>query len=303
MTRVAGWPGNGRAAALFVLLIFALFSLGGCAALGERERQAVYRPSRAIPAAFSGLEAGDRTYFVAAGNPGVGDQRVQIWWLPGPDSRAPTLLYLHGTFRNLYHNYPKMLAIREAGYSVLGVEYRGWGESSVLVPSEDSIYADAEIGWRELVLRQPDPMRRVIYGHSMGAAVAVELAARKSDGRQYGGLILESAFNSAVDVAAAASIFAAPLVWLSGQRFDSQAKIGALHQPILMLHGTNDNTVPLKLGRRLFDAAAGSKTFVEFAAGSHSGLHSEAPARYRSAFADFAARLLSRPCAVHVKVQ
>ncbi|MBW6493966.1 MAG: lysophospholipase [Burkholderiaceae bacterium] len=75
-----------------------------------------------------------------------------------------------------------MLAIRAAGYSVLGVEYRGWGESTQLVPSEDSIYADAEFGWREMVLRQPDPRRRVIYGHSMGAAVAVELAAGSHSG-------------------------------------------------------------------------------------------------------------------------
>lgn len=272
-----------------VLLVASL--LGGCAWLDERVRTAVFRPSHDIPAEFTGLRAGDQTYFVLAGNPDPQDQRVQMWWMPAAGAGAPTLLYLHGTFRDLYYNYPKMLAIRDAGFSVLGVEYRGWGESTPLVPSEDSIYADAELGWRELVRRQPDPTLRVIYGHSLGGAVAVDLAAKKADGTRYAGLILESTFSSAPDLAATASIFAVPFAWLGGWGFDAQAKIAAVHVPILMLHGAADNTVPVELGHRLFDAAPEPKTFVEFDAGSHSQLHEDAPARYRSVLADFAARL------------
>jgi len=280
-----------RSARLLAAVVLAALLSGGCAWLDERVRMAVFRPSTAVPDAFAGLGPGDLAYRVPAGNPVPQDQWVQMWWLPAADAGAPTLLYLHGTFRNLYHNHPKMLAIREAGYSVLAVEYRGWGDSSPLLPTEQSIHSDAEVGWRELVRRQPDPGLRVIYGHSMGSAVAVELAARKGDGPNYGGLILESAFSSAIELAAATHAVAGPLAWLLGWGFDAQARIGSVRPPILMLHGAADDTVPLELGRRLFDAAPQPKNLVVFDGGTHSRLHAVAAARYREVLAEFAARL------------
>jgi len=293
-------PGRaGRCVAARLLL--ALLMLGallgsGCAWLDERLRIAVFRPSSDVPAAFTGLAPGDERLRVPAGNPRPDDQWVEMWWMPAADPGAPTLLYLHGTFRNLHHNHPKMQAIREAGFSVLGVEYRGWGNSSPLVPSEASIHADAELGWRELVRRQPDPALRVIYGHSMGAAAAVELAARRSEtsgAADFGGLILESAFNRATDVATAASFLATPVGWFGGLGFESQARIGSVRAPVLMLHGSADDTVPIALGRRLFDAAPAPRAFVAFEGGSHSRLHTDAAERYRGVLATFAARVRS----------
>ena len=67
---------------------------------------------------------------------------LALWWLPHADPAAPTLLYLHGTFRNLYRNHPKMEALRAAGFSVLAVDYRGWGDSTAIVPSEKTILAE-----------------------------------------------------------------------------------------------------------------------------------------------------------------
>jgi pimeloyl-ACP methyl ester carboxylesterase len=86
------------------------------------------------------------------------------------------LLYLHGTFRNLFGNLSKINALRDAGFAVLAVDYRGWGESAPIMPSEASIHADAGRAWAELLKRQPDARHRVIFGHSMGGAVAVRLA-------------------------------------------------------------------------------------------------------------------------------
>ena len=232
----------------------------------------MYRPTPGRSEPFVGLGAADETSLIVVpgARPGTTDQ-LAIWWLPPADPAAPTLLYLHGTFRNLYRNYPKIEALRAAGFGVLAVDYRGWGDSTPIVPSEKTIMADAEAAWIELTRRQPDPRRRVIFGHSLGGAVAIDLASRRHRGVDYAALIVESTFPSLVDLAAsAAGPFGPILVWLSGERFDSFAKIGQVDAPILMLHGDRDRTVPVALGRKLRDAAPPGVRWVEIAGGSHS---------------------------------
>ncbi len=278
-----------------VLGLAVALPLAGCAALDERLRLAVFRPSTDAPPVFDALRAGDRILRVPADDPARSGQWVELWWMPADDPRAPTLLYLHGTYRNLYRNHPKMQAIREAGFSVLAVEYRGWGGSSPLVPSEETVSADAETGWRELVRRQPDPRRRVVYGHSMGSGVAVGLAARHASADDHGGLILESAFGRAADVAVATSALLAPLTWVRDLGFDARGRIAEVRVPLLMLHGEADRTVPIELGRALFDAARAPRTFVSFERGSHSRLHEDDPECYRAELAAFAQTLRAPP--------
>ena len=253
-------------------------TLFGCAWIDSKQRELVYRPTPGRPAGFTGLRPGDLEYKVD-----LGSDQVQFWWLPNADPQAPTLLYLHGTFRNLYQNLRKVEALRDAGFSVVALDYRGWGESTPILPSELSVYADANLAWGELVRRQPEPRKRVIFGHSMGSGVAVELASQRRAGVDYGGLILESSFTRLPDVAKANGTLGSVAALFATQEFDSLGKIGRVDAPILMLHGSADNTVPVALGRRLFEAAPKGTRWVEIANGSHSGLDREAPQQYRQA--------------------
>lgn len=262
-----------------------VWALSGCAWFDAKQRQLVFRPTPgSAPVGFSGLRAGDLSFAtpVPGIEPGTRDT-VQMWWLPHADTRAPALLYLHGTYRNLYLNIGKINALREAGFSVLAVDYRGWGDSTPITPSEATIYADAETAWAELERREPDPRRRVIYGHSMGGGVAVELASRRRHGLDYAALILESTFTRGYDVAASSGWLARLVAKFSTQKFDSLSKIARVDAPVLMLHGDADRTVPVELGRQLRDAAPAGTRWVEIAGGSHSRLQSDAPAIYQQA--------------------
>jgi pimeloyl-ACP methyl ester carboxylesterase len=259
-------------------------NLSGCAWLSAKERELALRPSPGRPAAYAedgvGLRAGDQRLLL----PVNGNEQLALWWLPHPDPAAPTLLYLHGTLRSLYGNLPKIEALRDAGFAVVAVDYRGWGDSTPLIPSEASINADAARAWAELVKRQPEAGRRLIFGHSMGGAVAVTLASTLHHGQDYGGLVLESTFTRLPDVAAEAGTLGKIGAAITSLEFDSLAKIGRVDAPILMLHGAADKTVPPSLGRRLRDAAPRQSTcWIEFAEGSHSRLHSEFPQTYRQA--------------------
>lgn len=274
---------------LWVTLCVTLFLASiasGCAWWDNKERELVYRPSPGRPADFVGLKPGDETFTiqVRSDRPGGKPETLAFWWLPNPDPQAPTLLYLHGTFRSLYKNHPKIEALRDAGVSVLAVDYRGWGDSEPIIPSEESILADADVAWTELMHRQPDPKKRIIFGHSMGGGVAIDLASRKHYRTDYGALILESTFTSLPDVAAAVGTVGVIASWITRQRFYSDQKIAKVDAPILMMHGDRDKTVPVELGRKLRDAARpGSVRWVEISGGTHSWLHREAPGIYREA--------------------
>ncbi len=247
--------------------------------------------SQALQEAF---KPGDQRWLVTV--PGLDEdsgrsQQLALWWLPQPDANAPTLLYLHGTFRNLYENLPKIQALRQAGFAILAVDYRGWGDSSFVVPSEASISADARVAWAELVKRQITPGRRVIYGHSMGTATAVSLAATMHGGIDYGALVLESAFTRLPDVAESAGFWGRVGAAVTTLEFDSLSRIGRIDAPILMLHGTNDKTVPIDLGQRLREAAPRGVRWVPFVGGSHSDLQKDDPELYQSTFKALIARL------------
>ena len=267
-------------------------SLSSCAWLDMKERQLVLRPTPGKPANFEGLRQGDVAYALPVTSAGAEvQQQIQMWWLPHANPNAPTLLYLHGTFRNLYQNIQKINALREAGFAVLAVDYRGWGDSTPVVPSEASIYVDANLAWAELVKRQANPNRRVIYGHSMGGGVAVELAHTKRAGTDYGALVLESTFTRWPDVGAANGALGTVLSWFSSQRFASIDKIASVDAPILMLHGTADTTVPIALGRRLFAAAPKGAQIIEIEGGSHSNIQREAPVAYQQAMRTLISKL------------
>lgn len=264
--------------------------LTGCAWLQQREHTIALRPTPTRPehvaAAAAAWREGDVRELLAL----PGGQQLALWWLPQPAAAAPgapAVLYLHGTFRNLYQNMPKIEALRRAGCEVLGVDYRGWGDSTAMVPTEETILADAAVAWSALVRRQPDPRRRVIYGHSMGGAVAVALAARLKAGRDYAALVLESTFTRLPDVARQAGWLGRVAGALTTLSFDSLSRIGAVDAPVLMLHGSADDTVPVALGRRLRDALPpGQVRWLEFEGGSHSRLHSESPEAYQRAFTE-----------------
>ncbi len=271
----------------------------GCVWLDAKQRNIIYRPTPGVPTDFVGLRLGDERYFVNVPLPALQErsantsataqatEQIEMWWLPHPDAQAPTLLYYHGTFRNLYQNLPKINALRQAGFAVLAVEYRGWGRSSVIVPSEQTIVQDALLGFEELRRRQPVASQRILYGHSMGSGVAVEIASRLKAPGDFGAIILESALTSFPDVASEASWLGRLVAAFNNERFASIEKIAKMQAPLLMLHGTQDTTVPIALGQKLFDAANAPKQWVSIQGGAHSNLQDVGAAAYQNALLRF----------------
>ena len=138
---------------------------------------------------------------------------------------------------------------------------------------------------------------RVIYGHSMGSGVAVDLASRQRPQSDYGGLILESAFTSFPDIALEVGRVAWLLSHSSDERFASGEKIGRVERPLLMIHGNLDKTVPMNLGEKLFAAANPPKQWVMIEGGKHSDLDAVGHAQYQQAVQQFRELLLQRATA------
>jgi pimeloyl-ACP methyl ester carboxylesterase len=276
------------------VMVWVLVSASGCAWLDAHERQLIYRPTPATVGESVNLRSGDERFFLEVPQQDA-VQHIELWWLPHPDQNAPTLLYLHGTFRNLPQNLYKINALRDAGFAVLAVDYRGWGRSTAITPSEQTILQDAHVAWAELARRELRPAQRVIYGHSMGSGVAVDMASRLPSQSDYGALILESAFTSFPDVAAEAGLLASLVAFFNNERFASIDKIAKVQVPLLMIHGTQDGTIPIKLGLRLFEAANAPKQWLAIEGGQHSDLNLSAPTQYQAMLAAFKSRYLSKP--------
>jgi fermentation-respiration switch protein FrsA (DUF1100 family) len=194
-----------------------------------------------------------------------------------------TILFSHGNAEDIGTIEPFIQKLRDLGFNVLTYDYRGYGLSSGS-PSEENAYADIAVAYRYLIIdRSIEPTKVIVHGRSLGGAVAAELAANEN----VGGLILESTFTSAFRVVTRYPI-------IPFDKFNTRAKINKVACPVLVIHGTNDLTIPIYHARELLDSVNGPKYsfFVEGA--GHNDLFVRSEKGYLRAITDFVRTLSTR---------
>jgi fermentation-respiration switch protein FrsA (DUF1100 family) len=189
--------------------------------------------------------------------------KLHGWFAPS-DNAIATLVIAHGNAGNISHRIEIMYTLQKNGFNVLMFDYRGYGRSEGS-PSEEGIYADGRAAFEYAKnLPHVDPQKIVLWGTSLGGAVAVDVAMHKP----VAGLILESTFTSAKDFAAIHYPFL-PVRFLLRTELNSIGKIAKIHVPLLVIHGAMDRIVPIQLGRELFAAANEPKEFYEITNANH----------------------------------
>jgi len=268
----------------------ATFSLlAGCNSLDEQQRGWIFQPSDRSWGASAEL-AQDMSDVWLKFDSAVTGRPVKLHglWLPagGRDvgstsAHAPLMLYLHGARYNVTGSAGRVRRTQELGFSVLAIDYRGFGKSSSGLPSEAMAQEDARAAWDWLAAQHPG-RPRYIFGHSLGGAVAIDLAAKVDD---EAGTIVEGTFTSIADVIGTMKWGWLPLGPLITQPFDSMEKVARLGAPLLVVHGSDDSTIPPELGRKLYEAARRPKAFVLVDGGSHHNTNALGQSQYRSALA------------------
>lgn len=190
---------------------------------------------------------------------------IAAWLLPHDTPRA-RIIFCHGNAGNISHRLFTLRALHDMGLEVLIFDYRGFGKSDGS-PNERGTYLDAEAAWNHVQDLDADhPLPLVIFGRSLGGAVAIELASR----HEPNALVVESTFSSLADVGAVHYPLL-PIRWMLRHPYDSIGKIGRIDCPKLFLHGARDELIPIAVGRALFDAARKPKRFIETPGGHVNG--------------------------------
>ncbi|MEG3835522.1 alpha/beta fold hydrolase [Microcoleus sp. Z1_C3] len=197
------------------------------------------------------------------------------------------VLYLHGNASNVGSNVEHAHRFHGLGLSVFVIDYRGYGKSQGDFPSESQVYEDAQLAWDYLVKQRGiNPNQIYLYGHSLGGAIAIDLAVRHPEAA---GVIVEGSFTST----RAMVNFQKGLFWmfpidvLLTQRFDSLSKVDRLQMPVLFIHGTADNVVPVEMSKKLFDAAPEPKQLYIVPDGGHTNVAHIGGAKYLQILSQF----------------
>ncbi len=264
--------------ALAILAVLAL------AALSASEDSFLYMPARpgeAWDPTGRGLAVEDVALEAADG---VG---LHAWFVPASEARA-TLLFCHGAGGNLRDQIGRLIRLRDRRFAVLALDYRGYGRSAG-TPSEAGLYLDGEAAFDHLAGRPDvDPGRIILYGESLGGGVVAELALR----RRPAGVVLQSTFTSIPDMAERR--FPIPGIRrLVRNRYETADKLPRIEAPVLVVHGSADETIPYEMSRRLYDSAREPKRFHEVAGAGHSDVFEVGGDVYLDELAAFADALVA----------
>ena len=277
------------AASVIVVTLTALVATG-CASIDRWQREAIFQTEAAARVDGRSAPDGVDQFDVAVPGGGVtGTDTVRFWYAAAADADAPTVLYLHGARHNLYGNASRVERLRDLGFNVLALDYRGFGRSTRILPTEASAIEDARLAFAELERRQPRSSRRLVYGYSLGGAVAIALA-QQVDGMA--GVVIESSFTNIADVVRTMRWGWVPFINIAvTQNFNSLSRIAQVNEPLLFLHGTADTIVPHTMSDRLAAAAQSvppqMKKVVKIEGASHRGAMSLDPYSYGRALDEF----------------
>ncbi|MEB3278322.1 MAG: alpha/beta hydrolase [Lyngbya sp.] len=216
-------------------------------------------------------------------------EQVHGWWIPS-DSRSlkeeRVILDCHGNGSNISANLKYAQQFHRMGLSIFLIDYRGYGRSTKRIPSETTVYQDVEVAWNYLIYeRGINPRNIFVFGHSLGGAIAIELASKHPE---IAGLIIESSFTSIrkmVDFQNRYWMF--PVDLLLTQTFNSIAKVSKLKMPILFTHGTNDRVVPVEMSKELFAAATEPKQLLIIPGAGHNDVYQVGGTLYYEALRQF----------------
>ncbi|CEJ42874.1 alpha/beta hydrolase [Umezakia ovalisporum] len=246
---------------LMVEIIILIAYLGICILLFVKQPRFIFFPSSVVERTpeFFHLPYEDVWLPVSVSN---GQPKlIHGWWIQSVQADADVLLYLHGNGFNISANVGHAYRFHELGFSVLLIDYRGYGRSEGYFPNEKRVYQDATVAWNYLLQEKQIPPEQIfIYGHSMGGAIAIDLAVKHP---QAAGLIVESSFTSIRDMVVYRNVFRTfPVNLILTQRFESIKKVPQLKVPVLFIHGTADTTVPSFMSQELYHAAPEPKKLL-----------------------------------------
>jgi hypothetical protein len=266
--RLHGRAPSGSRVLIFVYVCAALYA-AVCLVAYLAQASLVFFPGpppRATPAA-AGLAFEDVALATADG------ERLHAWLVRPSAVHSTLVLVCHGNAGNIEDRLYVAAAFARMGHAVLLFDYRGYGGSSGR-PSEEALYADAECAYDHAVGALGFAAERVVvYGESLGGAVAIELARR----RTVAALVVEESFTSLPDVGARHYRWL-PVRWLARYRFDSITKVAAIDAPKLVIHSPDDEIVPFEQGRALFAAAREPKRFLATRGSHNAGGFTQTPA-------------------------
>lgn len=220
------------------------------------EKRSLFIPYRVIEATPEALGLNFQEVYVKTED----GENLNAWYIPRTAAQF-SLLFLHGNGGNLSHRLQKIQFFHDLGFNVWIVDYRGYGKSSGS-PSEEGLYRDAQAAYDYLIQeKKVTPEKVIIFGESLGGAVAIDLAVHN----RVRAMILEGVFTSVRDMARRIYPFL-PTAFVRS-KFDSYTKTKQLTMPMLFIHSRNDEVVPRDLGHKLYEQAPGPKEFVEMLGG------------------------------------
>ncbi len=275
-------------------LLVGLGSISGiyfalCIFLLVWQNRMIFKPTKTIENFPATYEIAHQEVWLPVKN-GV---EIHGWWLPAQaNSNGKALLFLHGNSYNVGENLFHARRFVEMGFSVLLMDYRGYGLSGGKFPRESQVYEDAQVMYDYLLEEQSfTPEQIFVYGHSLGGAIAIDLV----QNNPAAGLIAEGTFTSMSDMATYSGQYSfMPVDFLLHQRFESLSKIPDITIPTLFIHGLEDDVIPAEMGQTLYNSAIAPKQLFLVPEAGHNDVAKTAGQAYAETVLNFKQFALSQ---------